>query len=56
MAAVLQERFELLKMSLSQTVATQDQVFADYDAIVVELRGLEKNLEAVAREKTKVGE
>ena len=52
--ALLQERFELLKMSLSQTVSTQDQVYADYDAIVVELRGLEKNLEAVAREKTKL--
>jgi chromosome segregation ATPase len=52
--ALLQERFELLKMSLGQTVSTQDQVYADYDAIVVELRGLEKNLEAVAREKTKL--
>ena len=52
--ALLQERYELLKVSLNQTVATQDQVHADYDAIVVELRGLEKNLEAVAREKTKL--
>ena len=42
MSAVLQERFELLKMSLSQTVATQDQVFADYDAIVVNFAGLRK--------------
>jgi chromosome segregation ATPase len=52
--AVLQERFELLKKSLEQTVATSDQVYADYDAIVVELKGLEKNLEAVSREKIKV--
>ena len=52
--AVLQERFELLKKSLEQTVSTQDQVYADYDAIVVELKGLEKNLEAVSREKVKV--
>ena len=52
--AVLQERFELLKRSLEQTVSTQDQVYADYDAIVVELKGLEKNLEAVGREKIKV--
>ena len=35
-------------------MSTQDQVYADYDAIVVELKGLEKNLEAVGREKMKV--
>ena len=52
--SVLQERFELLKKSLQQTVSTQDQVYADYDAIVHELKGLEKNLEAVSREKIKV--
>jgi coiled-coil domain-containing protein 40 len=52
--SVLQERYELLKKSLEQTVATQDQVYSDYDAIVVELKGLEKNLEAVSREKVKV--
>jgi hypothetical protein len=52
--AILEERYNLLKNSLEQTETQFEQLDLNYEAVVVEIAGLDKNLEAVARERKKL--
>jgi chromosome segregation ATPase len=52
--ARLEERYEMLKSSLEHTVASSEQVYADYEGVVEGMSSLDRNIETVNRERTKL--